>query len=94
MEVDLITGECVHPVHGEGGSGGESSGGSSIVGSGSRVPIVQTYSSALGGYHHSSCNDDEEEEGEGGDDTVSGLSCSSSNRVIVHRAKRMRMYYP
>lgn len=66
MDVDEITGECVHPVHNENryhGGGGNTA---------SRTPVVQTYSSALGGYH----------------------SSSGTSRVIVHRAKRMRMYYP
>lgn len=63
MEVDEVTGEFVHPVHEEGGGG---SGENSI----SSGPVVQTYSSALGGYS------------------------SSTNRVIVHRTKRMRMFYP
>ena len=81
MEVDEVSGEWVHPVHhGESSSSGNGSG-RSIVGG--RVPMVQTYSSALGGYHHSSC-------GGGG----ASLSSGSSNRVIVHRAKRMRMFYP
>ena len=67
MEVDEVTGEFVHPVHEESGSG---SGENSISGGSRNVPVVQTYSSALGGYS------------------------SSTNRVIVHRAKRMRMFYP
>jgi hypothetical protein len=92
--VDEVTGEWIHPVHttttSSSGSGGGSSceigtnsgGRSSSIGRGSRVPMVQTYSSALGGYHlhhHSSS---------------SSSASSSSNRVIVHRAKRMRMFYP
>lgn len=59
-----MTGECVHPVHNENRYHGGSN-------TGSRTPVVQTYSSALGGYHS-----------------------SGTSRVIVHRAKRMRMYYP
>jgi hypothetical protein len=99
MEVDELTGEWVHPVHTSSGSGccetgivgnGTSNSSSSgrNSGRGSRVPMVQTYSSALGGYHHhphhSSCD--------GGSSSASSLS--GSNRVIVHRAKRMRMFYP
>ena len=86
MEVDEDTGEFVHPVHTNSSSSGYyyGSGSCEILPSnnrsGRRLPMVQTYSSALGGYHSSS--------------SCGGSSSSSSNRVIVHRAKRMRMFYP
>ena len=70
MEVDEVTGEFVHPVHEEGGGIGGGGGGENSNSGSRSVPVVQTYSSALGGYS------------------------SSTNRVIVHRAKRMRMFYP